>query len=204
MKTYLVNKIFYTIQGEGPRFGTPQVFLRMSKCNLQCWFCDTEFETYVTMTAKEILGACNQAGSGKCKNLSLCGGEPAMQVDEELINTFKNDGWFISMETNGMFEFPQGIDYVVCSPKTKKVVASYIDELRFVVDSNTQLDNVDREVQTALKNVKQKRDTIVTLSPMFDMEEANTQNIERVKAIVRVYPHKYRMSIQTHKFIGIE
>jgi len=203
MKKYQVNKLFYTIQGEGPRFGTPQVFLRLAKCNLQCWFCDTEFETYTEMTMQEIIKQCDEIG-GHCKNVSLCGGEPAMQVDEEMIAAFKNAGWFISMETNGMFEFPAGIDYVICSPKTKKVVASYIDELRFVVDLKTDLSNVDREVQTALKNVTQQRNTIVTLSPMFDMEEPVMENIERVKLLVSTYPHKYRMSIQAHKFIGIE
>ncbi len=203
-KQYMVNKIFYTIQGEGPRFGTAQVFLRMAKCNLQCWFCDTEFDTYTLMTAKQIVQKCNVEGKGKCKNLSLCGGEPAMQVDEQLVQAFKDDGWFISMETNGMYRFPLGIDYVVCSPKTKKVIASYVDELRFVVDSSTDLKNVDREVQTALQNVLHKRDTIVTLSPMFDMEQPVQDNIDRVKALVRLNPHKYRMSIQTHKFIGVE
>src|SRR5687767_15316410 len=106
-KSYLVNEIYFTIHGEGVRYGIPHVFVRFAKCNLACGFCDTEFESGVPMTAAEIVaeamnltrvntpketvveGAMSRTstapGGGACRNVLFCGGEPFLQLDVELL-----------------------------------------------------------------------------------------------------------------------
>ena len=83
---YKVNEIFYSLQGEGRWMGRPAVFVRMSGCNLKCPFCDTDFRGYREMSADDILSKCLEEG-GECRFIVLTGGEPSLQVDEQLIAT---------------------------------------------------------------------------------------------------------------------
>src|SRR5580704_14587290 len=86
---YLVNEIFFSLQGEGVRAGTPNLFLRLARCNEECrvemhgFDCDTEFESGRWLTAPEIVAEARQL-SAACGWLVLTGGEPALQVDREL------------------------------------------------------------------------------------------------------------------------
>lgn len=110
-KKYLINEIFYSVQGEGIRIGTPNIFVRFSRCNMQCkiepgpkspggFDCDTEFESGKWMTKKEIIDIC-QSLSKKCGWIIATGGEPALQLDRELCNEFHKFGYKIAVETNG-------------------------------------------------------------------------------------------------------
>ena len=190
-KTYKVNKIFYSIQGEGARVGTPQVFVRFSGCNLHCSFCDTDHaSSYKEMTAHEIVQECKRIGN-KCASVSLCGGEPTLQLDSWLIAEFKRYGWFISIETNGLLPVPDGVDYVVCSPKTAKIAPEHIDELRYVVKAGDPMP------------VPHKFARHYFLSPCFDGERPNKDNIAHCLSLVSQHP-SWRLGMQWHKFIGIE
>lgn len=114
-KTYRINEIFYSPQGEGVRAGTMNVFVRFSKCNLKCtadgeagFDCDAEYESGQNMALEEIFAAVREA-SYNCKWLVLTGGEPALQVDNEFCDYFHAKGYKLAIETNGTVELPHRV-----------------------------------------------------------------------------------------------
>ena len=135
--SYKVKEIFYTLQGEGGQSGRPAVFCRFTGCNLWtgrekdrakaiCQFCDTDFigmdglngGKYKTAEelAKKVKSVWGNTSIGK--PFVVCtGGEPALQLDKNLINAFHTEGVEISIETNGTVELPEGIDWICVSPK---------------------------------------------------------------------------------------
>lgn len=194
MKTYRINKIFSTIQGEGKRTGEPMVFIRFSGCNLKCPFCDTDHEEGRDISADDILDAL-KAVNPLCKSVSLCGGEPSLQVDSALVKLLKMNGYKIGIETNGTNPLPAGIDYVVVSPKTKKVHPYFDehppDELRFPIKAGDPY---------PLPPCKAR---ILSLSPIFDGDEPNWKNIKHTVEMCKKIPTLH-LNIQAHKFIGVE
>ena len=80
---YRVNEIFYSLQGEGGNTGTPAVFVRFSGCNLSCFFCDTDFSSYTQMSVEDIVSA---VSAYPARLVVLTGGEPALQVDKQLVD----------------------------------------------------------------------------------------------------------------------
>ena len=106
---YRINEIFYSLQGEGYWTGTPAVFLRFSGCNLKCPFCDTDFAAAAAMTEDELISALKDASS-ECKRVIVTGGEPALQLDEALVQRLHKEGYTIHIETNGTRALPEGID----------------------------------------------------------------------------------------------
>ena len=111
MKKYLINEIFYSVQGEGMRMGTSNIFIRFSKCNMKCrmeeaedspggFDCDTEFESGKWMHGSEIVDACKKFNP-VCTWVIATGGEPALQLDRELCDLLHEAGYKIAIETNG-------------------------------------------------------------------------------------------------------
>lgn len=145
MKTYTVNEIFGpTLQGEGARKGTVNHWVRFAGCNLTCradgpegFDCDTDFSSGYPMTAEEIVHTLERLESSSHR-VVLSGGEPGLQVDNELIEALLASNWIIAIETNGTVALPIGIQWVSCSPKTAehtlRVRETYaiINELRYV------------------------------------------------------------------------
>lgn len=109
-----VNEIFYSLQGEGGRTGEASIFIRLSKCNLACSFCDTDFEFGNRMTLDEILAEISQY---PCQWIIWTGGEPTLQLKDETVAFFTEKGYKQAIETNGTRRVPAGIDYITCSPK---------------------------------------------------------------------------------------
>ncbi len=119
-KNYTINEIFHSIQGEGIRAGTANIFIRFTGCNMKCdmkagpkspgrFACDTEFESGKKMSLEDMLVFCREL-TKTCKWIILTGGEPALQVDEALINFFHENGYKLAIETNGSIQLP-----IVCS-----------------------------------------------------------------------------------------
>jgi 7-carboxy-7-deazaguanine synthase len=143
-KIYSINEIFYSLQGEGARAGSANVFVRFSGCNLQCdiepgplspggFACDTEFTSSRKITAAEIIAEAIRLAP-QCKAVIFTGGEPALQLDAELVRAFTEQGYYLAVETNGTKPLPAGIHWVCVSPKTAEhtLCAGVADELKYV------------------------------------------------------------------------
>lgn len=212
-KTYRVNEIFYSIQGEGIRAGTANVFLRFTGCNLQCsvdektylgeayragFDCDTEFMTGRDYTLKELLQALERVGSVKwssgarrgCRNVVLTGGEPALQADKELIDALRENGWYIAIETNGTVALPDGINWICVSPKSAwhTLRQKKANEFKLVRHVGQALRSPDGFIQA---------DWLV-VSPAFGSDGSYRDNLEWCIAMVKDDPG-WRLSAQLHK-----
>ena len=149
---YKVKEIYYTLQGEGARTGRPAVFLRFTGCNLWsgreedrgeavCQFCDTDFigmdgteggKYDVSSLAEKVL---QLWPLDKGQRYVVCtGGEPLLQLDEELIQALHKRGFEVGIETNGTITIPKGVDWVCVSPKANtEIVVQKGNELKLVV-----------------------------------------------------------------------
>ena len=189
----IVNEIFYSLQGEGGRVGKPSIFIRLSKCNLRCSFCDTEFDSGKEMTLDEIL---NEIAEFGCKWIVWTGGEPTLQLTDEMVSFFKVRGFLQAIETNGTRKVPEGIDYITCSPKQYfekvKSVIPHAHELRFPIQKGDSLPDL-----SVLPNADN-----CYLSPIFDAEQANNENIDYCVQLIKENP-QWSLSVQLHKLIQI-
>jgi len=157
VKTYAVKEIFYSLQGEGARAGSANVFLRFAGCNLQCepavegFLCDTDFKGGERMTLDQIMEAIEQAHASAdgIPGVILTGGEPALQVTKKLVTRLRRSGYLVCMETNGMVpcswahegEWINALDWVSCSPKAgRPPVIQVANEVRVVVGLGGRLD----------------------------------------------------------------
>lgn len=127
----LVNEIFLSIQGEGPQLGLPAWFIRFSKCNLNCSFCDSKYARKgKKMSIEEII---NKISNNNCKNVVLTGGEPTIQKDfSKIINELGRVGFKIYVETNGTIYTPMqiGMATFLVSPKLQFLNPKYLESLR--------------------------------------------------------------------------
>ncbi|HEY0514151.1 MAG TPA: 7-carboxy-7-deazaguanine synthase QueE [Thermoanaerobaculia bacterium] len=193
MERYLVNEIFYSLQGEGVRAGTPNLFLRLAKCNLACtvethgFDCDTEFESGRRLTLEEIVAEFRQL-SAACDWAILTGGEPALQADRELIDGLHAAGYRLAIETNGSFELPEGIDWITVSPKVAEhaVRQKRANEVKYVRGHGQGIPRTAVEADHYL------------ISPAFDGAEVDPRTLDWCIRLCRDNP-PWRLSVQQHK-----
>ena len=190
MKTYRINEIFYSLQGEGYWTGTPIVFVRLSGCNLHCPFCDTEHESHVEMDMEGIIAEARRAAPD-CRRICITGGEPALQIDAEFVSALHEAGYFLHIETNGTRELPPGIDWVTVSPKSD------------AVDSPAA--TVRLAAADELKLVFQGRDVekwaAFPAAHRF-LQPCSCSNTAETVGYILDHPH-WRLSLQTHKYLDI-
>lgn len=209
--TYTAREIFHTLQGEGLNAGRPAVFLRFAGCNLWsgrekdrhraiCQFCDTEFVGTGgpgggKFTDAEALAAAvgrhwPQEANGP--KLVVCtGGEPLLQLDEAAITALHRREFEVAVETNGTIAAPAGIDWLCVSPKAgADLVQQSGDELKLVFPQ----ENVDPESYEHLAFRH------FLLQPMDGPHLA-----ENSRAAIDYCLHhpRWRLSLQTHKLLGI-
>lgn len=193
MDRYLVNEIFYSLQGEGVRAGTPNLFLRLSRCNLACkvethgFDCDTEFESGRWMTLDEIVAE-GRTLSATCDWVILTGGEPALQVDRELIDRLHAAGYRLAIETNGSFELPEGIDWITVSPKVAEhaVRQRVAHEVKYV-----------RGYGQAIPKTVVKAEHYL-ISPAFEGADVDPRTLDWCIRLCKDNP-PWRLSVQQHK-----
>lgn len=190
MSRYRVNEIFYSLQGEGANTGCPAVFVRFSGCNLCCPFCDTDFHSGADMSGEAIL---RQLADYPARFVVLTGGEPALQVDEALIQLLRQAGYTVAVETNGTLPLPDGIDWVTVSPKEgSTVVLTHANELK-IVYIGQDVERYAQAIQAPLHYLQpcsQEREGVIT------------DNCEAVIDYCLRHPH-WRLSLQTHKILHI-
>lgn len=208
---YRVKEIFYTLQGEGARAGRPAVFCRFSGCNLWsgqerhraravCRFCDTDFVGTDGpgggrfASPAQLAGAVEAAwpaGPAGRRYVVCTGGEPLLQLDAALIDALHDRGFEVAIETNGTRPVPAGVDWVCVSPKAgAPLVVSAGDELKLVYP---QAGLAPEEVEA------------LDFSHFFVQPMDGPARAANTDAAVRYclgHP-RWRLSLQTHKLIGI-
>ena len=197
--TYMVNEIFYSLQGEGRKAGTPMVFVRFADCNLRCslsnagFNCDTEFMSGRELTGEQILEECAQLNPKKGWML-LTGGEPGLQLDEAFITDAHHAGWKIGIETNGTIELPQGIDWICVSPKSAEhtIKQRTAHEVKYVRRHGMSLPETSIKAEHYL------------ISPAFQADgTVDRHDLEWCMKLLKESPETWSLAIQYHKLLHI-
>jgi 7-carboxy-7-deazaguanine synthase (Cx14CxxC type) len=211
--SYAVKEIFYTLQGEGANAGRPAVFCRFAGCNLWsgreadrweaiCRFCDTEFVgtdgpgggSFATAPALAAAAAAawpRTAASAAGKLVVCTGGEPLLQLDPPLLDALHAEGFEVAVETNGTLPLPPGIDWVCVSPKARApLVVTSGDELKLVYPQDGG--EPERYRHLGFRHF--------FLQPMDGPDLAD--NTRRTVEYCLHHP-EWRLSLQTHKMVGI-
>ncbi|HEV7386703.1 MAG TPA: 7-carboxy-7-deazaguanine synthase [Phenylobacterium sp.] len=208
--SYAVKEIFLTLQGEGGQAGRPAVFCRFAGCNLWsgrevdraeavCKFCDTDFVGMDgpgggRFASAEALADAVQAewqGGADDRLVVLTGGEPLLQLDTELIAALHARRFSLALETNGTIAAPAGVDWICVSPKADAaVVQTRGQELKLVYPQ----EGVDPARFEALDFER------FLLQPMDG--PALAENTRAAIAYCLAHP-RWRLSVQTHKYLGI-
>jgi organic radical activating enzyme len=184
---------FYSIQGEGTWTGTPAVFVRLAGCNLNCRFCDTDYSTRAFASVSEVVARVAELG-GDCPMVVLTGGEPFAQTrSSELIEALIQDGRRVHVESNGSIEaaLPEAV-WLTVSPKERlhPAMAARADEVKLIVDGRVPFEWLHAFEGRSI--------------PTFLQPEGNKpENIALALAAAQAEPARFRLGLQTHKFIGV-
>jgi len=198
---YRVCEIFYSLQGEGAQSGRPALFCRFAGCNLDCTFCDTDWQRIekagggeydsTENLVKSIKERIPQIISGELPMILFTGGEPALQIQQELIDAVHREGFGIAVETNGTTPLPGGIDWICVSPKSRQdLIVTKGNEIKVLYP----LEDLDPGQFEHLDF------THFFIQPLDGPErEQNTR-----KAVEYCLTHpRWRLSLQLHKILGI-
>jgi len=207
---YTVKEIFYTLQGEGANAGRPAVFCRFSGCNLWtgreadratavCNFCDTDFVgvgpdggKFATADAFADAVASRWPTNERANRFVVCtGGEPLLQLDAPAVDALHSRGFAVAVETNGTQEPPTGLDWICVSPKSNAPLAlTHGNELKLVFPQTgvdpARFESLDFEQ--------------FFLQPMDG--PALAENTRAAVNFCLANP-RWRLSLQTHKLLGI-
>lgn len=191
-----VSEIFYSLQGEGARAGTPTIFIRLQGCSAKhaCFasgvMCDTEFESGKAYKLADILEWAQKNAPG-CKEITWTGGEPLDQLTEEVVAFFGKNGFFQAVETSGLKPAPAGLDFICVSPKVaehvvKKNFPGGVDELRYVRHKGQEIPQ---------PGITAKH---YWISPHSDGFAINSENLQHCISLALANP-QWKLSIQQHK-----
>jgi 7-carboxy-7-deazaguanine synthase (Cx14CxxC type) len=208
--SYAVKELYLTVQGEGGQAGRAAVFCRFAGCNLWtgreadraeavCRFCDTDF---VGMDgpgggryeADALVGAAQARWTGPAgqpKLVVFTGGEPTLQLDAALVDAFRAAGWETAVETNGTLPAPGGLDWICVSPKAGTTLAQTAGQELKLVFPQAGVD------PRALEGLGFER---FYLQPMDGPDQAENTRAAIAYCLQRPL---WRLSVQTHKFLGI-
>ena len=213
--TWSVKEAYYTLQGEGAQTGRAAVFLRFAGCNLWsglerdrekavCRFCDTDFVGTNGVNGGKFRAAADlaahvkaiweaEAGAARPAYVVCTGGEPLLQLDAPLIAALKAEGFEIGVETNGTIAAPEGLDWICVSPKANApLVQTSGNELKLVYPQDEPEAQPERFSQLDFSHF--------FLQPKDDPHAA--QNLQGATTYCMKNP-QWRLSLQTHKLIGL-
>ncbi len=190
--TLQLAEIFYSVQGEGTWTGTPAVFVRLAGCNLACDFCDTDYALKFVDSIPGVVARVRAEG-GDCPMVILTGGEPlAQRAAPALIDALRADGRRVHIESNGTIDVALPPDvWLTVSPKERlhPAMAARANEAKLIVDGAVPAHWVD---------------AFPPSTPVFLQPEGNKPaNVALAFEAAKRKPSRYRLSLQTHKFIGV-
>lgn len=209
MSKYRVKSVFGpTLQGEGTYAGTPVKFLRLAGCNrwsglavdkpsAVCHFCDTDFRGGEPMEAKAIVDALDALGA--IRTVVISGGEPTLQVDRELLEALRAAGYSVHLETNGSMALGDLLslfDHITMSPKQNRQETrlEQCDDLKILWPP------IDKAITPeGFSGFSRKA---AFLQPIWmNQERANLD-----ATLIKLFSlgGEWRLSLQTHKIVGVE
>ena len=207
--SYRIKEIYFTQQGEGSNTGRDFVFVRFSGCNLWsgkeknrksaiCQFCDTDF--YGTdginggvYSAKQLIEKIKSLWVSRDDNIAvvLTGGEPLLQVNDELVGALKQEQIYIAVETNGTLEAPDHIDWICMSPKANtEIKLKKGNEIKVIFPQ----ESLDPE-----------KFSLFDFSEFYLQPMDSNKYQENLNATITYCQKnpKWKLSLQTHKILGI-
>ncbi|HQT20757.1 MAG TPA: 7-carboxy-7-deazaguanine synthase [Polynucleobacter sp.] len=215
---YTVKELFPTLQGEGAHAGRAAVFCRFAGCNLWsgreedratavCQFCDTDFVGSdgdgggKFATAPELADAIENAWTSTSagpqqRYVVFTGGEPLLQLDASLIDALHAKGFLIAVETNGTLKVPKGVDWVCVSPKAgSDLVVLQADEIKLVIP---------QQGHTAIEALLARFEKMDFRNRFLQAMDGPLQQ-ENLALAIRLCQKRplWRLSLQTHKIVGI-
>lgn len=208
MSSYVLNECFYSLQGEGVRAGTANVFVRFAGCNLKCrvepgplspggFDCDTEFTSGVQLDAAHLVAAILTALPPALRAIEhhrgvgviFTGGEPGLQLDAPLVQAVREEGFYTAIETNGTVDVTDlGLDWITVSPKVAEHALRQL--------SATEVKYVRHAGQGIPKPAIAA--THYLLSPAAGPEGVDPEALTWCLALCKAHP-RWRLSVQQHK-----
>lgn len=197
MRSYAINEIFYSLQGEGNHAGTPALFIRFAGCNLRCPFCDTDFSKSDKWTIRELETFLDGLDPIP-PMVVLTGGEPTLQVDLDLCSLLHRYFDLVAIETNGTTpKVAGGVDWVTLSPKEDYTIGKcnlrHANEVKVVFDG-------EHDPEKWLKI----RAEHYYLQPCDTGDaEKNREILESCISYILDHP-QWKLSLQTQKIINVK
>jgi 7-carboxy-7-deazaguanine synthase len=199
---YTVREIFHSLQGEGVQAGRAAVFLRFAGCNLwsgreedraaaACRFCDTDFVGGDKYADAQALAEAVRNVGGATRYVVVTGGEPGLQLDTALIDALHGMGFEIAIETNGTVELPPGLDWICVSPKAgTRLKVTRGDELKLVFP----------QAGAPPQDFEHLDFAHFLVQPMDGPHRAANTRAAIAHCLTQA---RWRLSLQTHKIVGI-
>ena len=191
MKQYKINEIFCSIQGEGFNVGRPAVFVRFAGCNLECKWCDTEHSAKIIMSSHELVSRIMDISDNR-RLVVLTGGEPLLQIEDELIHDLYKNHFNIAIETNGTIRSKYiHVVWLTVSPKRfPGWVQQTGSELKLVNDGYWNYDTI--------KQINGNRFKHYYIQPC---EHNGKFNFDDTINLINKLGHPWRLSCQIHKMM---
>jgi 7-carboxy-7-deazaguanine synthase len=221
---YKINEVFQSIQGEGAFTGVPSIFIRVQGCPVGCPWCDTqhtwdippekestqqqvllktsESENWFAATAQQLFELVQEQGY-TAKNIILTGGEPCIYDLRQLSSVFIENGYGVAIETSGTFALKTHSDtWVTVSPKinmkagyeVRTELLERANEIKHPIAMEKHIDELDQLIE----GVSLRSDCLIYLQPISQQKRATEL------AVDTCIKRNWRLSLQTHKYIGIE
>jgi len=191
-----ISEIFYSIEGEGIEIGRPEIFVRLSGCNLRCVWCDTKYawEDGKDMSVEEVI---EEIKKYPCKNVSITGGEPLLQRKEllGLIKKLNEAGYWIQINTNGTIfdkEIFDLIDLITMELKKTEKLFDFKSQFKFVISDEEDYQYAKNIISTLLKD---------NLNLVFQPEWTRRKIAKKLVELVKKDGLNVRVILQQQKII---
>ncbi|WP_191603338.1 7-carboxy-7-deazaguanine synthase [Marinomonas algicola] len=215
---YSIKEAFYSLQGEGAHSGRPSIFCRFTGCNLwsgkelhrlssDCQFCDTDFIGTNGQNGGRFTTAANLANHLNAlwpaqhnhKYVVFTGGEPALQLDNDLVESMHSFGFEVAIETNGTLPIPDNIDWICVSPKTEQPLK---------IDSGNELKLVYPQKHLSPERFESLKFDHFYLQPMdqshLPLDKISPESSQNLTLDYCLCNPRWRLSLQTHKMLNID